>query len=162
MNIKLEKLENNVVKLEINVEQKAFNEALKKSYKKNLKKFNIPGFRKGKVPMAIVKRYYGEGVLYEDAINFCCDDTYPKAVEENKLEPIDYPRLAKEIVDYVDKNFDDVGTEFATEALKMHYNVIEKRNIKGSATVQEEKILKEEGIGFFKIPFPKIDDEKKN
>ena len=88
--------------------------------------------------------------------------TFSQPLTKNNVEPIDYPRLAKEIVDYVDKNFDDVGTEFATEALKMHYNVIEKRNIKGSATAQEEKILKKEGIGFFKIPFPKIDDEKKN
>ncbi|GAA0180647.1 trigger factor [Clostridium sediminicola] len=93
MNIKLEKLENNIVKLEISVEHGAFSEALKKSYKKNLKKFNIPGFRKGKVPMAIVKRYYGEAVLYEDAINYCCDDTYPKAIEENNLQPVDYPKI---------------------------------------------------------------------
>ena len=88
--------------------------------------------------------------------------TFSHPLTKEKVEPIDYPRLAKEIVDYVDRNFDDVGTEFATEALKMHYNVIEKRNIKGSATAQEEKMLKEEGIGFFKIPFPKIDDGKKN
>lgn len=78
------------------------------------------------------------------------------------MESIDYPRLAKEIVDYVEKNFDDVGTDFAKEALKMHCNVIEKRNIRGSATAQEEEILREEGIGFFKVPVPKIDDGKKN
>lgn len=93
MNTKIEKLENNVVKLEITVEKGAFSEALKKSYKKNLKNFNIPGFRKGKVPMAMVKRYYGESVLYEDAINFCCDDTYPKSIEENDIKPVDYPKI---------------------------------------------------------------------
>jgi len=77
-------------------------------------------------------------------------------------ESIDYARLAKEIVDYVDKNFDDVGTEFAKEALKMHYDVTEKRNIKGSATADEEKMLEDEGIEFFKLSIPKKDDEKKN
>jgi hypothetical protein len=77
-------------------------------------------------------------------------------------ESIDYARLAKEIVDYVDKNFDDVGTEFAKEALKMHYDVAEKRNIKGSATADEEKMLEDEGIEFFKLSIPKKDDEKKN
>lgn len=77
-------------------------------------------------------------------------------------EAIDYSRLAKEIVDYVDKNFDDVGKDFAKEALKMHYDVAEKRNIKGSATADEEKILQDEGIEFFKLPIPKIDDDKKN
>ncbi len=77
-------------------------------------------------------------------------------------ETIDYAKLAKEIVDYVDKNFDDVGTEFAKEALKMHYDVAEKRNIKGSATADEEKMLEDEGIEFFKLSIPKKDDEKKN
>jgi hypothetical protein len=77
-------------------------------------------------------------------------------------EVIDYAKLAKEIVDYVDKNFDDVGTEFAKEALKMHYDVAERRSIKGSATVDEEKMLEDEGIEFFKLSIPKKDDEKKN
>ena len=82
--------------------------------------------------------------------------------EKTEEESIDYARLAKEIVDYVDKNFDDVGTEFAKEALKMHYDVAEKRNIKGSATADEEKMLEDEGIEFFKLAVPKKDDEKKN
>ena len=53
-------------------------------------------------------------------------------------------------------------SEFATEALKMHYDVAEKRNIKGSATADEEKMLENEGIEFFKLSIPKKDDEKKN
>ncbi|SHH84756.1 trigger factor [Clostridium grantii] len=93
MNTKVEQLEGNIVKLEITVEKEAFNAAMQKAYKKNLKNFNIPGFRKGKVPMAMVKRYYGESFLYEDAINFCCDDTYPKAIEENSISPVDYPKI---------------------------------------------------------------------
>ena len=84
----------------------------------------------------------------------------PDAIRDKKA--IDYGRLAKEIVDYVDKNFDDVGTDFAKEALKMHYEVAEKRNIKGSATEDEEKMLQDEGIEFFKLPIPKVDDDKKN
>lgn len=93
MNIKMEKVENNVVKLEITVDKTQFNEAVQKAYKKNVKRFNIPGFRKGKAPLNIVTRYYGEGVFYEDAINYCCDDTYPKAIEENNLTPVDYPKI---------------------------------------------------------------------
>lgn len=75
---------------------------------------------------------------------------------------IDYQRLAREIVDYINKNFDDVGPDFAKEALKMHYGVSEKKNIRGSATVEEEKTLNEEGIEFFKVPLPKNNDDKKN
>ena len=48
-----------------------------------------------------------------------------------------------------------MGTEFAKEALKMHYGVTDQRNIRGTSTTDEEKILKEEGVEFHKIPFPK-------
>ena len=61
-------------------------------------------------------------------------------------EAVDYQRLAKEVVDYIKKNSEDVGAQFATEALKIHYGVTEKRNIRGSATHDEEKTLKEEGV----------------
>jgi len=93
MNVKVEKIENNVVKLEITVEAAAFNDAMKKSYKKNVSKFNIPGFRKGKAPINIIKKFYGEGVLFEDAIDFCCDETYPVALAENDIKPVDYPKV---------------------------------------------------------------------
>jgi trigger factor len=93
MNAKVEKIENNVVKLEITVGSEKFNEAMKKAFNKNAKKFNIPGFRKGKAPMNIIQKYYGKNVFYEDAINFCCDDTYPQALEENNIKPVDYPQI---------------------------------------------------------------------
>ncbi len=83
-------------------------------------------------------------------------------VEKKDENSIDYIRLAKEIVDYFNKNFEDTGPNFAKEALKIHYGVAEKRNIKGSATSEEEKILKEEGIQFIRVPIPKMDEEKKN
>jgi hypothetical protein len=76
--------------------------------------------------------------------------------------PIDYRRLAKEMVDYICEEFEDLGTDFTKEALKIHYGVAEERNIRGSATESEEKLLKDEGIQFFKIPLPKKDDDKKN
>ncbi len=93
MNIKMEKLEKNIIKLEITVEATRFNESLKKSCAKNSKTINIPGFRKGKAPMNIIKKMYGEGVFFEDAINFCCDDTYPEALEEHGIKPLDYPQI---------------------------------------------------------------------
>ena len=62
--------------------------------------------------------------------------------------------LSRHIVDYVQDNFDDVGCDFATEALKIHYGVKEPRNIRGTSTEEEEKTLKDEGIQFLKIPIP--------
>ena len=82
--------------------------------------------------------------------------------EAARSEPLDYQRLAKEIVDYMHNNFEDVGPKFAAEALKMHYGVSEKRSIRGSATSEEEETLEKEGIDFFKVPFLKTDDKKKN
>ena len=93
MSTKIEKIEGNIVKLEIRVEADKFNEAVKKSYSKNSKKFNIPGFRKGKAPMNMIKKFYGEGVFYEDAINICCENTYPAALDENSIKPVDYPEI---------------------------------------------------------------------
>jgi trigger factor len=93
MSTKVEKIENNVAKLEISVSKEKFQEALQKSYRKNAGKFNIPGFRKGKAPMAVIEKYYGEGAFYEDAIDFICDETYPEAVKESGISPIDYPHI---------------------------------------------------------------------
>jgi hypothetical protein len=103
-----------------------------------------------------------------------CEDTRvrrvltPVATKLARPEPqrppdsIDYRKLAIEIVDYVNKNFEDVGSNFAKEALRMHYGVSEKKNIKGSATWEEEKMLRDEQIEFFKLPIPKTEDDKNN
>ena len=55
MKAKVEKIETNVVKLEIRVEADKFDAALAKAYNKNKNRYNIPGFRKGKVPMNMVR-----------------------------------------------------------------------------------------------------------
>ena len=81
---------------------------------------------------------------------------------EKPVHQIDYQRLAKEIVNYVNAHFEDVGAGFAKEALKMHYGVSKKKNIKGSATAAEEQMLRDEKIEFFKLPTPTTEDDKKN
>ena len=93
MEAKMEKIEKNIIKFEITVEANKFQDAIKRAYNKNVKNFNVPGFRKGKVPMAIVKKYYGVGVLMEDAINFAIDGSYSNVLEENNIIPVDYPKI---------------------------------------------------------------------
>jgi hypothetical protein len=61
----------------------------------------------------------------------------------------------RQVVDFIQKNCEDVGTDFAKEALKIHYGATEKRNIKGTSTADEEKTLRDEGVEFFKVPVPK-------
>jgi hypothetical protein len=63
-------------------------------------------------------------------------------------------KISEEAIDFVEKNFDNVGCDFAKEALKIHYGASEPRNIRGVSTSEEEKTLKDEGIQFFKIPIP--------
>lgn len=91
--IKNEQLDKNKVKLTIEIDKEAFEDAMNKSYKKNVKYINIPGFRKGKAPRHLVERYYGEGVFYEDAINFVCPDAYEFAVKEAGIEPVERPEI---------------------------------------------------------------------
>lgn len=137
MNTKLEKLENNVVKFEITVEAEKFNEAVQKAYKKNSKKFNVPGFRKGKAPLSIIKQYYGEGVFYEDAINFCCDDTYPVALEENNIKPVDYPEI--DVVDIGDgKDFVYTAKVTVTPEVELGaYKDLEVKKVKYPVTEED-------------------------
>lgn len=97
MNSKLEKLENNKVVLEITVSAEMLEKGMEKSYKKNVGKFNIAGFRKGKAPRSVIEKFYGEGVFYEDAINEVCPIAYDEAVKEHNLEPVDRPDI--DIVD---------------------------------------------------------------
>lgn len=137
MNAKVEKLENNKVKLEITVPMQDFQEALKKSYNKNVGKFNIPGFRKGKAPMAIIEKYYGIGVFYEDAVQFVCDDTYPKAIEDNNITPVDYPEI--DIVQIgKDKDFIYTATVTVKPEVKLgEYKGVEAKKIEYKVTDED-------------------------
>lgn len=93
MEAKMEKIDVNVVKFEVKVEADKFEEALTRAYKKNVKKFNVPGFRKGKVPMSVVKKYYGIEVLLEDAVNFAIEGSYANVLKENNVRPVDFPKV---------------------------------------------------------------------
>ena len=76
-------------------------------------------------------------------------------VKEEKSESLNGAvEILETLQEFVQKNFEDVGTELATESLKIHYGVSEPRNIRGVTTEQEEKKLEEEGINLLKIPIP--------
>lgn len=93
MKVNLEKIEKNMVALEIEVEQIKFEEAMDKAYKKVVKKLNIPGFRKGKAPKALVERHVGIEYLNEEALDFIIPEAYVEAIEETKIDPIDKPKV---------------------------------------------------------------------
>lgn len=86
MSLQVEKLENNTAKLTIEVPAEEFDKAIQAAYQKNKNKFNVPGFRKGKVPYAMVEKMYGAGVFYEEAANELIPDAYANAAAESELE----------------------------------------------------------------------------
>ena len=94
MSLQVEKLEKNTAKLTVEVPAEQFAAAIQNAYKKNKGRFNIPGFRKGKAPFEMIKKMYGVGVFYEDAVNEVIDATYPKAAEESGLEIVSRPSIS--------------------------------------------------------------------
>lgn len=95
-----------------------------------------------------------DGHVVKTFSRFAIKKNGEKKKEEDKVEA-DPRQVLRLIQDYVDKNFEDVGLNFTKEALKIHYGESKKRNIKGTATPDQETLLKQEGIQFFKIPIVK-------
>ena len=79
MSVQVEKLENNMAKLTIEVAAEELDKAIEKVYQKQKNSISVPGFRKGKVPRAMVEKMYGAGVFYEDAVNEMIPTAYDKA-----------------------------------------------------------------------------------
>ena len=91
MQASLERLENNQVALQVEVAADQVDEALSKAYNKVVKRVNIPGFRKGRVPRAILEARMGKEVLYEEALDLLLPRAYQDAVKEHAIEPIGKP-----------------------------------------------------------------------
>lgn len=93
MTAKWEKLEGNQGVLTIEVEAAKVDTALDEAFKKVVKKVNIPGFRKGKIPRPMFEQRFGVESLYQDAIDILLPEAYAGAVIETKIEPVDRPDI---------------------------------------------------------------------
>lgn len=91
MKVNFDKREKNKVYFNVDVDWKDFEPKIDEAYKKIRSKFNIPGFRKGKVPKMIIEQNYGVQVFYDEAINIMLQEIYPKALEELDLKVVDQP-----------------------------------------------------------------------
>lgn len=90
---KVTKGEKNKAELEITIPAEEFEKAVEASYRKNVGKMNIPGFRRGKAPRKMIEKMYGEAVFHDDAINEVTPEAYEQAIKEAKVEPVDRPEL---------------------------------------------------------------------
>lgn len=88
-----EKIENNKIKLEIEIAAPEVETALARAYRKVVKKVALPGFRRGKVPRRILESRYGPEILHEDALEILVPPAYEQALEETGMEPIDRPEF---------------------------------------------------------------------
>ena len=93
MSSEILKKENSVVTLKLTIDAQSFDKACKDAYNKNKTKFNVQGFRKGKAPMSIVEKFYGEGVFFEDAVNTLFPDAFEAAVKEHDLDTVARPEI---------------------------------------------------------------------
>ena len=93
MSVKVENLEHNMAKLTIEVSAEELEKALNTAYNKQKRQISVPGFRKGKVPRAMIEKMYGAEIFYEDAANELMQQTYPSAVDESGVDIVSRPTV---------------------------------------------------------------------
>lgn len=85
------KTETNIYTLEVSVSGEDFNKAILQAYNKQKNKIQLPGFRKGKAPLKMIEKFYGEGVFYEDALDIVYPGVVGDAIKEAGIEPVAAP-----------------------------------------------------------------------
>ena len=138
MSLQVEKLEKNMAKLTVEVPAEQFEKAIKKAFNKNKNRFNIPGFRKGKAPQAMIEKMYGVGVFYEDAADEAINETYADAMKESGLDIVSRPAIS---IEQIEKGQPFIYT--ATVAVKPEVTLGEYKGLeveKADMTVKAEDI----------------------
>lgn len=143
-----EKKEKNTVYFNIELDAQEFEKAVYQAYLKNRPKFNIPGFRKGKVPKKIIDINYGEDFFYDDAINALLPKAYEEAIKELELEVVDNPHIDVEEIEkgknvvlkiHVDvKPEVKLGNYESLEIEKVEYNVTDEM-VESELKTEQEK-----------------------
>ena len=141
MSLQVEKLEKNMAKLTIEVSAEEVEKAIEKAYQKQKSRISVPGFRKGKVPRAMIEKMYGAGIFYEDAANYAIPTAYEAAVKESELEIVSQPKI--DVVQI------EAGKEFiftAEVAVKPEVELGEYKGVevpKSDVSVSDEEVMAE-------------------
>ena len=134
MNLQVEKLEKNTAKLTIEVPAEQFDKAIMNAYNKSKAKFNIPGFRKGKAPFHMIKKMYGVGVFFEDAVNEVMEATYPEAAKESGLEIVSRPTVDVEQIEEGKNLIYTATVAVKPEVTLGEYKGVEVQKVKAEVT----------------------------
>lgn len=128
--VKNEKIDKNKVELNFTLDAEAFSKAISDVYKKQVKKFNVPGFRKGHAPRNLIEKMYGADVFYLDAVNELFPDAYEAAVKEAGIEPVDRPEA-----DIISANTTDGVVLKAVVTVKPEVKLGEYKGLKAEKAV---------------------------
>lgn len=92
MNVTVERVENEAT-LKITAPAAEVNAGYKKAVKKIADQVNIPGFRKGKAPRAIIEMHYGKEAVKQEAFEIVANKAYSEALDQKKLIPVSDPKV---------------------------------------------------------------------
>lgn len=161
---KVEKLDDNKAKIEINVSADEFEKGINAAFKKNRKRFDIPGFRKGKAPRAILENHFGKELFYEDAFEEVFPTAYKEAIKEQQLDVVS--RLGSNDVEVLKIDKDSGITFTVVVTLKPDVNLGEYKGIKVKKPifkVSDEDVEKEvEEIRYQNARWIEIDEPAKD
>src|SRR5690625_3160127 len=93
MSVKWEKTGDSKGKLQFTISQEKIKSGMDQAFNKVKKDISVPGFRKGKVPRKVFNSMYGEGALYEEALNIVLPEVYAEALEEAEVEAVGQPQI---------------------------------------------------------------------
>lgn len=134
-----EKIEHNKIKLEIEIAAPEVDKALQRAYQSVVKKVNLPGFRKGRVPRRVLEAHFGPEILHQDALELLIPPAYDEAIAEVvDAEPIDQPQFDFETI--------EAGQPFQFEAVVEVIPPVELGEYKGLEIEQEKTEITEEDL----------------